>query len=272
MKRIIVICLAVMLLCSNALAATWADGLGPQKPYSGTPEVDFNETIGYMLFYPVNGSNVIAGNDEISIYLPREDVETSEGTFYLYSKEENLVEEIVINAETMVARPMTEEELEATMWGCGTAFTVKLSQPTVENRHYIVQLTEGCIVSTEYEAVSPAIAGEDAWTFNTETDNDIKSITYTRVVEGEEKPAVVEDVQVGDSATISIVMGEETAYAVIFCDEGIILPEANYFTESGDTVVRVPANGTVAWGIAYFDAENNMIYVSDIVTEVKAAE
>ncbi len=271
MKKFFIVCLAVMLLCSNAFAATWADGLSPQKPYSGTPEVDFNETIGYMMFYPINGSNVVGGENVLSIFMPREDVVAGEGILYLHTKEDGLVEEIAINADTMIARPMNEEELEAMLWGCGTVFEITLAQPLEINRNYIVQLTEGSIVSPDYEAVSPAIAGENAWTFDTKTANYIEKLTYVRLVEGQDKPEDVENVLVGDTAKFNIVIGD-AAYAVVYCDAGLIVPAANYFTETTETTINFPANGTVEWGVAFFDAENNLVYVSSVITEVNAAE
>lgn len=272
MKKLFVVFLAVLMLCSVAYAATWADGLSPQKPYSGTPEVDFNETIGYMMFFPVNGSNVDVRVDTLTIYMPREDVNIAEGTLYLYRNGDDLAEEIAISADTVVVRPMLEEELDALMWGCGTAFDFKLANPLEINSKYLVQVTEGAIVSSEYEAVSPAIAGEDAWVFDTITANYIENLTYNRMVEGSDAPATVDSVVVGDYASFDIVIGEDAAYAVVFSNAGLIVPEANYFEANATTTVNFPANGTVDWGVAFFDAEDNLVYIHSVITEVKAAE
>ena len=52
-KKIAAIMLALLMLvpCAQASEGTWAEGLSPQKPYSGSKEVDFNESIG--LFFRV---------------------------------------------------------------------------------------------------------------------------------------------------------------------------------------------------------------------------
>lgn len=272
MKRLVVICLAVMLLCANAYAATWADGLGPQKPYLGTPEVDFNETIGYMMLYPTNGDNVNVDElHALKIYLPREDVEVGTGEISVKSKGIGLVEKIEITAETFVARPMTEEELEQMMWGCGTVFEIAMSKPLQINRDYYIEMSEGAIVSTEYEMVSPKISGRKEWYFNTDTDNYIDKLEYKRLVDGKEKPQKVETVQVGDFAEFDIIMDEETAYAVIFCDAGAIIPAANHFEEGVKTTIDFPVEGTVEWGVAFFDAEDYLVYIHRIETVVEAA-
>ena len=273
MKRLVVICLAVMMLCTNAFAATWADGLGPQKPYLGTPEVDFNETIGYMMLYPTNGDNVNVDDLLVlKIYLPREDVAVGEGKLAIKSKGIGVIEEIEITEETFVARPMTEEELEALMWGCGTVFEIALEKPLQINRNYYVEMSEGAIVSNEYEAVSPKISGKKEWYFNTETENYIDKLSYKRVVEGKDKPQSVDTVQVGDYAEFDIVMAEDTAYAVIFCDNGAIIPASNYFEEGVKTTIDFPVEGTVEWGVAFFDAEDYLLYIHRIETVVNAAE
>lgn len=272
MKKLLVLCLAAMLLGSIAFAAAWDEGLGPNKPYVGTPEVDFNETIGYMMFFPINGSNIDVRVDTLTIYMPREDVDIAEGTLYLYRNGDQLAEEIAVSAETVTVRPMLEDELEALMWGCGTAFDFKLADPLEINSNYLVQLTEGAIVSDGYAAVSPAIAGEDAWVFNTVTANYIEDLSYNRLVEGKDVPEQVDTVAVGDFASFDIVLGEDAAYAVIFANAGLIVPSANYFEANAAATVNFPANGTVEWGVAFFDAEDELVYMHSVVTEVNAAE
>ena len=272
MKRFIVICLAIMMLCTNAFAAEWAEGLSPNKPYQGTPAVDFNETIGYMMLYPVNGDNINGGELVLKIYLPREDVQAGEGTLKLKSKEDGTVEEVEVSAETFVARPMNEEELNAMMWGSGTVFEITMTKPIDINRNYYVELSEGAIVSPDYEAVSPDIKRKDAWYFDTMTINYIDKLTYNRVVEGKDKPQKVETVQAGDTAEFKIVMDEETAYAVIFCDSGLIVPETNYFEEGTETTIQFPVEGTVEWGVAFFDSEDYLVYIHRIETIVNPAE
>lgn len=267
MKKFFVICLALMMLCSNAMAATWLEGLGPQKPYTGTPEVDFTETIGYMMLSPINGSNVRTGTVTLGIYFPREDVEIGEGFLYLHTEEDGPVMEIEINEHIMTRRAMTEEELEARLWGCGTVFEVEVGEPLLANRHYVVQMTEGCIVSAVNDVVSPAIAGRDSWTFDTIALSYADQLVCTRPVEGGE-PVVVEDVQVGDTANFQVVIGENAVAAALYCTSGTFQYVQSYFTESTAAAVSFMEAGEVVWGVVFLDANGNAVDSTEFVTVV----
>ena len=269
MKKIFAIILALVMCAGmSAMAAEWAEGLGPNKPYSGSPEVDFSETIGYMMFLPINKANIAPGANTLSIFLPREDVETGSGTLKLFSKEANLVEEIAISAETMVARPMLDVELNAMMWGCGTAFEIELAKPLERNHHYYVQMTEGCIKDANTDVVSPAITGKKSWVFDTEMDSYVDSITFYRAVEGQAEPVVVETVQPGDTAKLSVILAEDVAAAAVYCDSGVILPDVSYVEQSGEIIVRFPATGEVKWGVIFVDENGMGIYSAEIITDV----
>lgn len=272
MKKIIAICLMMVLLCATASAATWPEGLSPQKPYTGSPEVDFNETIGYMMLMPVNGENCKPGTMTLKIYMPREDVRAGEGTLYLHSEEDNLETEIVINADTMIGRAMTEEELTALMWGCGTLFEITMEKPLEANRHYIVQMTEGCIASTTNEVVSPAIAGRKAWTFNTVSENYVDGMTFVRMVDGKETEVSAEHVLVGDTAKFTVALSDEAVSAAIYCDAGALSTSTSYMEEGAEASVYFPATGSVQWGVVFFDANNEVIDTVSFITTVNAPE
>lgn len=270
MKKLLGLIL-VLALCagaSAAMAAEWAEGLSPRKPYVGSPEVDFSETIGYMMFLPLNNASVAPGASQLSIFMPRDDVETASGTLKLFSREADLVEEIAVSAETVVCRAMSEEELASLMWGCGTVFEIKLAQPLEPNCNYYVQMTEGCIVAAGSETVSPAITGKKAWTFSTEVSSFVESLTYLRTIEGAEEPVVVETVNPGDTAKLSVVLGEDVAAAAVYCDAGSILPDVSYINQSGEITVRFPATGEVKWGVIFVDEAGMGVYGADITTNV----
>lgn len=269
MKKIIALIL-VLAMCAGvgAMAAEWAEGLGPQKPYTGSPEVDFNETFGYMMFAPVNGGTVAPGEQMLSIYLPREDVQAGEGELKLFTKENGLVEEIAISAETMVGRVLNDDELEGLMWGGGMVFEIALAKPLELNFNYYVQMSKGCMVSPDFEVASPAISGKKAWTFNTEVASYVESMTYCHMVEGQDELTSVETPLVGDSAKLSVVIGEDAAAAALYCDAGIIAPEATYFEETTETTVHFPVNGEVKWGIIFLNADGMGIYSVDYTTNV----
>lgn len=269
MKKFFAICLALMLLCASASAASWPEGLSPQKPYTGSPEVDFNETIGYMMLLPVNGETCRPGTMTLKIFVPREDVQAGEGVLYLHSEEDDLVAEIAINAETMIARPMTEDELAAMLWGSGTLFEITMEKPLEANRHYIVQMSEGCIVSPDYDAVSPAIAGKDVWTFNTVTNNYVDGLSFVRIVDGKETAVKAEDAQVGDTAKFTVSMDENVVSAAIYCDSGALSTTTSYMEEGTEAAVYFPASGTVTWGVIFFNAEGEVIDNVAFITVVE---
>lgn len=268
MKRIVALILVMVMCATAAMAAEWPEGLGPQKPYSGSPEIDFNESFGFMMLWPFNGKTVAPGEDTLSIFLPREDVEVAAGTLGLYTKEDGLVEEIAISAETAVLRPLSEQELDSLMWGGGVAIDIKLAQQLDPNFNYYVQLSEGCFVSPDYPVASPAIDGKKGWAFSTETENYIENLYYCRMVEGQEEPEVVENVQVGDMVKFSIVLGEEGVSAALHCDAGAILPEITYFEESAEATVRFPSSGEVKWGVVFLDADGAGLYSMNYTTNV----
>ncbi len=52
MKRWMAAILALPPLTSMAFTLEWKDGRSPSKPYAGLPEVNLEETLGYIMFYP----------------------------------------------------------------------------------------------------------------------------------------------------------------------------------------------------------------------------
>ena len=268
MKRIIAICLGLLLMCSVAAAAEWPEGMSANKPYTGSPEVDFNETIGYMILMPLKESTVKPGDLMLSIYTPRTDVKIGEGTLTLCSEEDKQVEEVEFTEENVVVREMTEEELTALLWGTGTAFEISLKNPIVANRNYYVQMSEKCIVSDEFEAESPAITRRDVWYFNTNTPNYVDNMTYYRIVEGKEVAVTADEVKAGDYVRFSIHMDEAVSVAIC-CDQGIICPEATLFESAAETSVYFPNAGETVWSVVYMDAEGNYVDEVSFVTNIQ---
>jgi len=271
MKKILAICL-ILMLAATASAATWEEGLGPQKPYLGSPEVDFNETIGYMMLLPMKNETLAPGTVTLSVYMPREDVEVGEGVLTLTSREDGKVAEIAVNAETVAVRAMTDGELDALLWGCGTAFEIMLEKPLKANRHYTAEMTEGCFYAPEYEMGSPAIEGDGAWSFNTEIGSTVENLSFVRMQEGEEAPVEIayeESVCVGDQVKFSIVLGEDAASAAIVSDAGVILSDETYFEESAEVTATFPAAGEVMWGVVFMDENGSMLYSIDYTTIVR---
>lgn len=270
MKKILAICL-ILMLAMSASAATWEEGLGPQKPYLGSPEVDFTKTIGYMMLLPMKEATVAPGTVTLSVYMPREDVEVGEGVLTLASTEDGKIAEIAVSAANVSARPMTEAELDALLWGSGTAFEITLEKPLEPNRHYTAEMSEGCFYAPDYEIGSPAIEGEGAWSFNTEIGSTVENVRFERMVEGEEAPvelAYEESICVGDQVTFTVTLGDDVASAALVCDAGVILSEESYFPASTEVTAFFPSAGEVKWGVVFMDETGTMLYSIDYTTIV----
>ena len=271
-KKIAAIFLALLMLGSLAQAeGDWAEGLSPQKPYSGSKEVDFNESIGFILLMPFNGSYANPGELKLTIALPRTDIALDgEGVISVYGKTEGLLEEIKLDSDKVTFREMTEEEKEYLIWGCGTVIEIQTDVLMEANRVYYVNMTEGCIFSEAYGTKSDAVNNDYEWTFTTEVHNYVEEITYMRTVEGQERPKIVKDVQVGDEAKVSVVINDPGVSAAVFCDAGSIIPGQTFFGETGETTIKFPSNGDVTWGIKFFNEYGKVIYSMDYTTTVSA--
>ena len=263
MKKIIVLCVVLMLAMLPCQAAEWADGLSPEKPYSGMPEVDFSETIGYMMLEPVIESASDYGTIMLKIYMPREDVTVGEGTLQLYA-DDALALEIAIGEETMTARAMTEAELEDLIWGCGTVFEIEVTLEA--NRTYSVVLSAGCILAEDYGNASPEIE-EGEWTFTTEAENYVENLTY--VFEDEE----TEVLSAGDGAEFDLVFTNAAAAAVYVLSGELDAPISYFVAEDGEVQtasVTFPAAGEVVWGVIFLDEDGNAVDQAEYVTLIGA--
>lgn len=266
MKKILAICLMLMLLATAAAAeTTWGEGLGPEKPYIGSPAVNLEENIGYMMMMPMNATAANPGITMLQIFMPREDVQPGEGTISLYSKTEGLIAEI--EAKELTIRPMTEEEKEALIWGSGVVVEIPI-EPLKVNDQYYVKMTEGCIVDMKKTVLSSVIEESDIWTFSTETPNYVESLTFVRTAEEKEETVEAEAVQAGDKAKVSVLLGEEGAAAAVFCEAGMIQPDVTYIAESGELIVSFPEAGETKWGVVFLNAEGKTAYTVSYTTVV----
>ena len=272
MKKIFAIVLMLTLVCTSAFAASWLEGLSPQKPYQGNPEVDFNETIGYFMQFPINESTIEPGSLTLTMLFPREDVDVGTGKLVLHSQEDGVVQEVDVETE-LFCRAMDEEELEALLWGCGTAFEVQFREPLEANRHYWIELPKDAIVAPAFENGITAISGKKAWTFNTETDNVIEDFSYYRMVEGKEEPVALkkdEPIVAGDTAKLTFKLGEDAKGIAVFCDAGTIVTENFYYEEDGEIKIAFPSVGEVKWGVVFVAENDDTIYAWEYTTVVNS--
>ena len=211
MKRLIALVLAgLMVLGGACLAATWPEGRSAAQPYSGVPEVNLEETMGYILLFPRAKLPVSRFCDELGMYLPREDLDRGEGLMHLYEKVEGEAEPVEIctvdfaDTHSVVIRDMTEKELSDLMWGGGTCVEMYLPR-SLEfgngDHSYFVLMDEGCYTAAEGKLKSLRISKDDAWVPVISGDYGVSALYYTDgelPAEGEDADAAAEEEDLTD--------------------------------------------------------------------------
>ena len=172
MKQLMALILVLALLTSGAaLAAQWKEGLGPEQPYSQSPRINLNNTVGYIVLYPRGNKLALGFCDTLEMYFPREDVQIGTGMLHLYEKLAGGDREVcsvnMSDRRSVSIRPMTEREMERIMWGSGVCVQIRLPKSlefgnTVHQ--YYVYMDEGCVTAGVSGTLkSPQISKNDAW-------------------------------------------------------------------------------------------------------------
>lgn len=239
MKRIVALTLTMLLLCAaTAQAAQWRDGLSPSQPYSGVPEVDLSEQMGYMMLYPNEMAPAAHGCQKLFIYLPREDVKAGDGVFYLYTEKGTEVFRASMNDTAVVMqRAATEAELEGLLWGSGTCFEIVLPRTLDLGGAYFANMERGGIV-TQDGIDSPEIGGKDAWAFAVEGDYGVSAMEYA---DGE--------------VSFELMLGGEAAQALLYGDDSVFFAQTLQ-NENGTVTGRVNSD-TPHWGVLFLDEQGN---------------
>ena len=280
MKKLIALVMALMLLAFAAQAAEWGEGLGPNRPYSGYPEVNLDETMGYIVLYPRTKLPTKLFCDVLEIYLPREDVAINEGTLTLMSVEDDQPVEITtvdFSDESAVGvRPMTEQELQLWMWGSGVCVYARITPSLELNKSYYVTMDEGCFTAKDGELLSLAIVNPEAWNPLASGDYGISSLYYSAPIpveptdeeaaeEAEEPAEEVEedaeespiayklDPENGDTITFDLLMGGNAVYAVVYTENDSVMFETIEYTESGTVTGTVTDAENLNWGVVFLD-------------------
>ena len=257
MKKVMTIVLTALLLCTGiACAEGWRDGLGPSKPYVGSPELDLNEKMGYMMLYPSDKMPVQSACQRLYIYLPREDLKLSDGTFYLYAQggRRPLVELAMDDADAITMRPMKNAELDSLLWGGGTCIEILLPRSLELGESYFVNLTEGAFVS-EGGVKNPAIGGSDMWSFTLEGDYGVSGMEYTRP---SDKDASVTRAQAGDQIRFDLVLGGAAVEASVYGHDDTVDFVKTHYDEDGEIVGEVMADNP-EWGVMFLDMWGNVV-------------
>lgn len=261
MKKLTVI-LAMALCVLTAvpgLASEWADGLSPEKPYSGVPEVDLTQKLGYMMFYP--NANMPAEHfcRTLYIYLPREDVEAGRGVLYLCSEEEGeLLRFEFGNEEYVKRRALTEEELDGLLWGGGVCFEITLPEALKLNEGYFVNLDRDCIVTADGKLGNLEIGGTDSWAFRTDSQYGVSGLQYRRPLADGGYEEMIHAPKAGDEVSFELLLGGEAASAAIYCYDDAVDFDSIAFSESATVTGQIMADCPV-WGIAFLNGEGELL-------------
>ena len=220
MKKIaLMAALAMMMTAVPLQAAEWKEGLGPQQPYAGVPEVDLTQTMGYIMLYPRDKMPAEHFCDTLNIYLPREDIVRGTGELHLYDDEGEVYAVSFSDESQVKISSLTEEEMSGLIWGGGTNISIKLPVSLELKKSYYVLMDAGCFTGTDGNVSSLAVNKEGAWVPVVNGDFGVENLAYR-------KPAApsAETTTDGTTATTpaaSTGPSESTAISVN------ILPEAN---------------------------------------------
>jgi hypothetical protein len=267
MKKCIALTMAILLCLSvTAWAAEWKEGRSPAKPYGGVPEVDLNETMGYILLSPNGKLPASMYCDRLQIFLPREDVTLNEGFATLHTKNAEVAKLDFSDPETVVLRPMTEDELVSVMWGSGVCIEMQLPTSLVFGENYYVTMDEGCFSAADGKVISLPVANKEAWKPVVEGDFGVSGLTYHKALPEDAKknakPEMTTEPTVGDSVTFDVIIGGDAVVAVLYSTNESVTFENTEITESG-TITGAIVGEDVSWGIMFLnDKDENIGAVS----------
>ena len=238
MKKIaLMAALAMMMTALPVQAAEWKEGLGPQQPYAGVPEVDLTQTMGYIMLYPRDKMPAEHFCDSLNIYLPREDIARGTGELHLYD-DEGEVYSVSFGDESQVQfLSLTEEELNGLMWGGGTNVSIKLPVSLEMKKHYYVLMDEGCFTASNGGVVSLPVNKEGAWVPVVNGDFGVQNLAYRKAAAPTAAATTTDAATTTTPAASTTGPSEATAISVN------ILPEANAGAGT-QTSTNASASGT----------------------------
>ena len=260
MKKLLVMALVVLMLCGcMAQAAEWRDGLGPNKPYVGSPEINLDEHMGYMMFYPSASMKAQNACQRLFIYLPREDVQAGAGNLYLCTEADGQIWSTPMNNTYAVEqRNITEDELTGLLWGGGTCFEVQLPKTLEFGKTYFVNMERNCIVTTNGQLDNPEVGGTTAWSFELEGDFGVSAMEYRRASANGSYEEGILAPQAGDEIRFDLVLGGNATMAVLYGYNDTVDFTETAFEQSGEVIGTVMAEYPM-WGVMFLDAQGNEV-------------
>lgn len=258
MKKLVAICLILVLCVASASAADWPEGYSPAKPYQNAPEVDLETQMGYMMFYPNTQMGVAGGGRILFIYLPREDVVAGSGKLHVRTEDKGEEWSVALNdTEYVNQRPMLEKEKNDLMWGSGTCFEIMLPTSLRLGTTYYIDLDTGCIEAGE-KITNPAVKGDaqNGWKFTTDDAIGVNEMEYRRL-KGDGSYETVLNPSAGDEIRFDLKINEEVALAVIYTEADASFEVTNY-TESCEVIGTVTGENPV-WSVLFLDNAGNTL-------------
>ena len=206
-KKVLITAIALSMVIMPVQAAEWKEGLGPEKPYSGVPEVDLDENMGYVMTYPRDKMPAEHFCDALEMYLPREDVERGSGEVTLSDEDGVIYTGHFENPDEVDIRPLTDVELEGLMWGGGTCVSIKLPVSLDFGKTYQVNMDEGAFTAANGAVTNLPIKGEGNWTPVLNGDFGIANLSYRRAVEDDTEDGDGTDGESAVSEAVEITPG-----------------------------------------------------------------
>ena len=295
MKKLAALILICMLFVSTAYAAEWTDGRSAAQPYAGVPEVNLDETMGYIMLFPRAKMPAQSYCDVLEIYLPREDLVLGEGSLTLCNAEGELEKISFADSERVELRPLEEPELEGLMWGGGMCIEVHLIKSLSFDENYYILMDDGCFTAAEGKLQSLAITSNEAWVPVITGDYGIGGLFYSAAPEQpveeqpteeelaeeeeteepepteapteapaeEEVPAEPKAPEKGDIITFDLKMGGDAKYAVVFSENDSVSFDPPEYTESGRIKGAITGD-ELDWGVVFLDENGDVLEVLDL--------
>ncbi|MBQ8110244.1 MAG: hypothetical protein IJ124_08820 [Clostridia bacterium] len=276
MKKVVALVLVCLFCVASAYAAEWADGLSPAQPYSGKPEINLNETMGYMTLYPNVRRNIVAERfcDVLEMYFPREDIVLGEGNLTLCDESGEVVKVSFADPNCVELRPLEELELEGLLWGSGSCIEIHLPVSLRFDTAYYVLMDEGCFSAADGKVVNPQISSQEAWIPQVVGDYGIGGLYYSTPLpepaddeeEAAQKELPVEYKsvpEVGDAIHFDLVMGGDAKTAVVYSENDSVLFKDIEYSESC-TVTGTITGEELDWGVVFLNEAGEVLYIVDL--------
>jgi len=294
MKKLLAVVLVCLLCTTSALAAEWAEGLGPEQPLPGVPKIDLSKEMGYDYTYPSAKLKVKYFCNVLEIYLPREDIELGEGHAHLYdSTDTEIVDIDFANPDQVELRVQQESELVAKKWGSGVCIEMHLPVSLKFNESYYVLMDLNCFTAGENHVSNYDLTQKTQWTPVLESDFGIESLFYftppappeeeegeaaeeapaetaeenpfEKSMTTEEEAPVEEELGepkynpvTGDKIHFDLVLGGDAKTAVIFSENDSVLVSQQDYTESSPVTLTITKD-ELDWGVVFLNDKDEVI-------------